>query len=29
MLLQGKFAEGDTVQVDLAMTGDSLVIKKK
>ena len=29
MLLQGKFDEGDTVQVDLAMTGDSLVIKKK
>ena len=29
MLLQGKFEEGETVLVDLAMTGDSLVIKKK
>lgn len=29
MILEGKFAEGDTVQVDLAMTGDTLVIKKK
>jgi ATP-dependent Clp protease ATP-binding subunit ClpB len=29
MLLEGKFAEGDTVMVDLAMSGDSLVIKKK
>jgi len=29
MLLQGKFEEGDTVLVDLAMTGDNLVIKKK
>jgi ATP-dependent Clp protease ATP-binding subunit ClpB len=28
MLLEGKFAEGDTVRVDLAMTGDALVIKK-
>ncbi len=28
MLLEGKFAEGDTVRVDLAMTGDSLVIRK-
>jgi len=29
MLLEGKFAPGDTVQVDLSMSGDSLVIKKK
>ncbi|HEY6839154.1 MAG TPA: ATP-dependent chaperone ClpB [Geobacteraceae bacterium] len=29
MLLEGKFAEGDTVQVDLAKEGDRLVIKKK
>jgi ATP-dependent Clp protease ATP-binding subunit ClpB len=29
MLLQGKFGEGDTVLVDLDMTGDSLVIKQK
>jgi hypothetical protein len=29
MLLEGKFAPGDLVQVDLAMSGDSLVIKKK
>ncbi|KAF0219502.1 MAG: ATP-dependent Clp protease ATP-binding subunit [Geobacteraceae bacterium] len=29
MLLEGKFAEGDTVLVDLAMSGDTLVIKKK
>jgi ATP-dependent Clp protease ATP-binding subunit ClpB len=28
MLLEGKFAEGDTVRVDLAMNGDSLVIRK-
>ncbi len=29
MLLQGKFSEGEAVVVDLAMNGDSLVIKKK
>jgi ATP-dependent Clp protease ATP-binding subunit ClpB len=29
MLLEGKFAEGDTVLVDLAMSGDRLVIRKK
>jgi ATP-dependent Clp protease ATP-binding subunit ClpB len=29
MLLEGKFAEGDTVVVDLAREGDRLVIKKK
>ncbi|ACM19152.1 ATP-dependent chaperone ClpB [Geotalea daltonii FRC-32] len=29
MLLQGKFQEGDTVVVDVAMDGDSLVIKKR
>jgi ATP-dependent Clp protease ATP-binding subunit ClpB len=29
MLLEGKFAEGDTVQVDLAQEGDRLVIEKK
>ena len=29
MLLEGKFVSGDLVLVDLAMTGDSLVIKKK
>jgi len=29
MLLEGKFGPGDLVQVDISMTGDSLVIKKK
>jgi ATP-dependent Clp protease ATP-binding subunit ClpB len=29
MLLEGKFASGDVVQVDISMSGDSLVIKKK
>ncbi len=29
MLLQGKFQEGSTIVVDVAMDGDSLVIKKK
>ena len=29
MLLEGKFVSGDTVRVDLSMSGDSLVIKKK
>jgi ATP-dependent Clp protease ATP-binding subunit ClpB len=29
MLLEGKFVAGDTVLVDISMTGDSLVIKKK
>ena len=29
MLLEGKFTGGDVVQVDLSMSGDSLVIKKK
>jgi ATP-dependent Clp protease ATP-binding subunit ClpB len=29
MLLEGTFVSGDLVLVDLAMTGDSLVIKKK
>jgi len=29
MILEGKFQEGDTVKVDLSMTGDSLVIHKK
>jgi ATP-dependent Clp protease ATP-binding subunit ClpB len=29
MLLEGKFAEGDTVKVDIAMTGDRLVILKE
>jgi len=29
MLLEGKFVSGDLVLVDVAMTGDSLVIKKK
>jgi ATP-dependent Clp protease ATP-binding subunit ClpB len=29
MLLEGKFVSGDVVLVDIAMTGDSLVIKKK
>ncbi len=29
MLLQGKFEVGDTVLVDLAMTGDGVIIKKK
>ena len=29
MLLEGKFVPGDQVQVDLSMSGDSLVIKKK
>jgi ATP-dependent Clp protease ATP-binding subunit ClpB len=29
MLLEGKFAEGDTVIVDLSITGEGLVIRKK
>jgi ATP-dependent Clp protease ATP-binding subunit ClpB len=29
MLLEGKFTTGDIVQVDISMSGDSLVIKKK
>ena len=29
MLLEGKFGPGDVVQVDISMTGDTLVIKKK
>jgi ATP-dependent Clp protease ATP-binding subunit ClpB len=29
MLLEGKFAEGDTVLVDLSITGEGLVIRKK
>jgi len=29
MLLEGKFAEGDTVKVDCAMGGEGLVIVKK
>jgi ATP-dependent Clp protease ATP-binding subunit ClpB len=29
MLLEGKFAEGDTVLVDLSVTGDGLVIHRK
>ena len=29
MLLEGKFGPGDLVQVDISMSGDSLVIKKK
>ena len=29
MLLEGKFASGDVVQVDISTTGDALVIKKK
>jgi len=29
MLLEGKFTSGATVQVDLSMSGDSLVIKKR
>ncbi|RII26188.1 MAG: ATP-dependent chaperone ClpB [Geobacter sp.] len=29
MLLDGKFAEGDTVLVDLSVTGEDLVIRKK
>jgi ATP-dependent Clp protease ATP-binding subunit ClpB len=28
MLLEGKFAEGDSVVVDLDVTGEGLVIKK-
>ena len=29
MLLEGKFISGDQILVDLSMSGDSLVIKKK
>jgi len=29
MLLEGKFAEGDTVLVELSITGEGLVIRKK
>ena len=29
MILEGKFVEGDTVLVDLSITGEGLVIKKK
>lgn len=29
MLLDGKFQEGDTIRVDLSISGDGLVIKKK
>jgi len=29
MLLEGKFIEGDTVLVDISITGEGLVIRKK
>jgi hypothetical protein len=29
MILEGKFTEGDTIHVDLSITGEGLVIHKK